>query len=133
MAILNLTQHPATVEQIAAGVLDVPPARRARLLDLLTVEALPTWEDLDDRAGALAALALRVLGDDDDPQALIGGAPFLMAPLERALWDAGIAPTYAFSRRESVETVGADGSVRKTAVFRHAGFVQAAPPVESDL
>ncbi len=37
----------------------------------------------------------------------------------------GITPLYAFTRRESVEEVLPDGSTRKTAVFRHAGFIPA--------
>ena len=55
--------------------------------------------------------------------AMIGGAPFLMGPLERALISRGIFPAYAFSRREVVEKATADGEVTKTAVFRHEGFV----------
>lgn len=31
---------------------------------------------------------------------------------------------YAFSRRESVETQLPDGSVKKSSVFRHIGFVE---------
>lgn len=57
--------------------------------------------------------------------AMIGGAPFLMAPLEGALRTRGVIPLYAFSVRESVEEALPDGSVRKTQVFRHAGFVPA--------
>ncbi len=56
-------------------------------------------------------------------KAMIGGAPYLMAPLERHLARAGVRPMYAFSTRESVEQTGADGSVKKVSVFRHAGFV----------
>jgi hypothetical protein len=54
---------------------------------------------------------------------MIGGAPYLMAPLEVALRAHGITPLYAFSVRESVEQTQPDGSVRKIAVFRHGGFV----------
>jgi hypothetical protein len=46
-----------------------------------------------------------------------------MAPLEVALRAHGITPLYAFSVRESVDQVQPDGSVRKVATFRHAGFV----------
>jgi hypothetical protein len=56
---------------------------------------------------------------------MIGGAPFLMAGLEKALRCTGLRAIYAFSRRESVEAVQEDGSVRKVAVFRHLGFVGA--------
>ena len=43
--------------------------------------------------------------------------------LEEALMKRGIVPLYAFSRREVVETPLPDGSVKKTQVFRHLGFV----------
>ena len=49
----------------------------------------------------------------------------MMARLERALIERGIEPLYAFSVRESTEEVQADGSVRKVAVFKHAGFIPA--------
>lgn len=68
-------------------------------------------------------------GDDvDDPfpeQAMIGGAPWLMEPLAKRLRAHGIIPLFAFSRRESIEQVQQDGSVRKTNVLKHAGFVEA--------
>ena len=48
-----------------------------------------------------------------------------MPPLEKALRGLGIRPLYAFSVRESVEETLPDGSVRKVAVFRHKGFVEA--------
>ena len=47
----------------------------------------------------------------------------MMAPLEDALRRVGIVPLYAFSIRESLDQIQPDGSVRKTAVFRHQGFV----------
>jgi hypothetical protein len=67
--------------------------------------------------------------------AMIGGAPYLMAPLESALRAHGITPVYAFSVRESVDQVQPDGSVRKVAVFRHAGFVncEADEPDETEV
>ena len=57
---------------------------------------------------------------------MIGGAPFLMSPLESALLNNGIEPVYAFSTRESVEKKLPDGSVQKTNIFKHKGFV---PPI----
>ena len=60
---------------------------------------------------------------------MIGGAPFFMESLATALRREGYCPVYAFSRRESVEQVQADGSVRKVAVFRHLGFVVGTYPV----
>lgn len=130
--ILNLTQHPATAEQVAAGVVDLPPDERAALVAALTIDALPTRAELIARAQAIAEIAAcnRLGGDDGDDtvilRAMIGGAPFLMGPLEAALVGRGIAPMYAFSRRVVREEVLADGTVRKVAEFRHEGFVAAA-------
>lgn len=130
--ILNLTQHLASPEQTAAGVVDLPDAQRRLLVESLTVDALPTRQEIADRCANIAALAVHNgLGGDegDDPHptaAMIGGAPWMMAELERALLDMGVPSVYAFSVRESVEQTQSDGSVRKVNVFRHAGFVDAA-------
>lgn len=117
--ILNLTQHPATAEQAAAGV--VEPADKAGIQELLTFEELPDRTEVILRAAELAVIA----ASSGYRAAMIGGAPFLMPPLEAALKAAGVKPLYAFSRRESVEQTAPDGSVRKTNVFRHAGWVEA--------
>ena len=127
--IINLTQHPATPEQIEAGVVDMRGDELAALRDALTFSEIPDGDELETRAGYIASLAVNngLGGDyDDDPMpvaAMVGGAPYLMAPLERALSALYIRPVYAFSVRESVEQVEADGSVRKVNVFRHMGFV----------
>lgn len=122
MKILNLTQHKATPEQLAAGVADLPDAEREELIELLTFAVLPGSASLYYRAGRIAAIA----AEAGVSAAMIGGAPYLMAPLEDALRRRGIRPLYAFSVRESVEETLSDGTVRKTAVFRHQGFVEAA-------
>jgi hypothetical protein len=54
---------------------------------------------------------------------MIGGAPYLMAPLERALRRKRITPLYAFSERRSTEEKGNDGEIIKRTVFKHIGFV----------
>lgn len=79
--ILNLTQHAATAEQIAAGVRDLNPhhGEIQQLKALLTFESLPTAEDVYERAYAIAALAQSYFVD----VAMIGGAPYLMGALER--------------------------------------------------
>lgn len=123
MNILNLTQHAATEEQVAAGVYDPTPEQRAQICALLTFENLPDEGELRRRAAKIAVIAIK----EKVFVAMIGGAPWFMAPLERALETAGVMPWYAFSRRESVETTLPDGSVKKTQVFRHAGFVRACP------
>ena len=135
--ILNLTQHAATAEQIAAGVhpmheTDSGQQPFDRLRELLTFEDLPTPVEVIERAKEIALLAddsaYIQSGGNADPYitgAMIGGAPFLMEPLAHALRNRGFVPVYAFSRRESEEVVQPDGSVKKVAVFRHLGFVGA--------
>jgi hypothetical protein len=115
---LNLTQHPATPDQIEAGV--VEPADKKQVVDLLTFEAIPSPAEMRDRAARLAAIAR----ESGATAAMVGGAPFFMAPLERALLEAGVEPVYAFSLRVTEEVTQPDGSVRKTNVFRHVGFVR---------
>ena len=121
MKILNLTQHPATEEQIAAGVIDLSPDDRALLARALTFDEAPDEATLVTRAQSIALMAA---GHSSGARsAMIGGAPYFMRPLEKALWEAGIRPLYAFSVRESIEHVRPSGAVEKIAVFRHAGFV----------
>ena len=88
---------------------------------LLTFDRLPSRADVEDAAQQIALLA----ESTGAKSAMIGGAPFLMSQLELALELSGIAPVYAFSRRESIETSNPDGSVVKTNIFKHAGFVPA--------
>lgn len=129
--ILNLTQHPASADQIAVGVVDLAGEELAGLKETLTFGELPDEQEIRDRAEHIAELAcMNGLGGDegDDPfpaQAMIGGALWLMAPLAEALRVRGIEPMFAFSVRETEEQKQPDGSIRKVAVFRHAGFVPA--------
>jgi hypothetical protein len=118
--ILNLTQHTATPDQIAAGVVELNPDDRAQLVRLLTFDELPSWDEVADRATSIAALAAKYAATT----AMIGGAPYLMAALELALLAYGVEPVYAFSERVSREEMQADGSVRKTSQFRFGGFVR---------
>ena len=127
--IINLTQHAATAEQVSVGVVDLPAEQREALIDALTFESIPDAEEIRDRAHDIAELAcFNGLGGDDgdDPfpsHAMIGGAFWLMAPLAEELKARNIQPVFAFSLRESSEIAMPDGSVRKTLVFRHVGFV----------
>jgi hypothetical protein len=111
MKILNLTQHPATPDQIANGVVDLPENERNSLCRLLTFETLPAPMEVGDRAIEITAIASRNVEDEPCPQAMIGGASYLMASLEWHLRNAGIEPVYAFSIRKSVEETAPDGSV----------------------
>ena len=117
--ILNLTQHNATEEQIAQGVVDLAPDLAANIRGMLNFNEIPTTEELFKRADAIAKIA----EEEGATHAMIGGAPYFMSPLEGALLTHGITPLYAFSIRESQEVVQEDGSVRKVNIFRHIGFV----------
>jgi len=118
---INLTMHKATPDQSEAGVTDLPAEKVEKVKCLLNFQNLPTSEDVEERAARLAELA----AEEGATSAMIGGAPFLMAPLAQHLKQSHITPFFAFSRREVVEGEGVNGEVVKTSVFRHAGFVAA--------
>ena len=124
MKIVNLTQHPASKDQREVGVFDLQETEIAVLKGALTFFKAPNWAELKRRAKALAALA----NHSGAKAAMIGGAPYLMGHLETQLRLRNIKPLYAFSRRESKEVTLADGSVRKTNIFHHLGWVTAEPP-----
>lgn len=113
--VFNLTQHQATEGEVLAGV--TPEAPSEELKALLTFQSLPTLEEIAERAEQLADLAAGY------PAAMIGGAPYLMAPLEAALKERGVEPVYAYSERRSVEKVLPDGSIQKSSIFEFKGFV----------
>jgi hypothetical protein len=120
--VLNLTQHDATQAQRAVGIVDLPFVERERARTLLTFDTLPTKAEVRDRAQRLAALVRSCEVDTDT--VMIGGALFLMTPLQEALSAYGYTTVFAFfSQRETLEERQPDGSVRKTTVFRHLGFV----------
>ena len=119
MKILNLTQHAATVEQVAQGVIDLTGDNLSAMKALLTFVGLPSAETVHERAYEVAKLAQA----HDMESVMIGGAPFFMGALERALQKRGIKPLYAFSERVSVEKV-IDCVVVKTNEFKHMGFVE---------
>jgi hypothetical protein len=129
--ILNLTQHVVTAEQKAQLVVE-PRMTKEKIKKLLTFEEIPTKEEIEARANELARIAVSeasmYAGDTDNEvwitRVLLGGAPFFMGALEKAVRECGFAPVYAFSKRESVDQPQPDGSVKKIAVFRHCGFVE---------
>ena len=113
--IINLTQHKASAEQVKDGVVDLEDSEI--LKDFLTFRTKPSSEGIKYRAKAIAMFAV------GSKKAMIGGAPYLMAPLEKALQRQGITPVYAFSQRVSEEKE-IDGKIIKTQVFKHLGFVE---------
>lgn len=117
--IINLTQHQATPDQIEAGVVDLPPDQRAALTELLTFRELTDAKARQARAAAIADLA----AEQGHGKAMLGGAPWLIAPLEAALISRGIVPLYSFSVRQSEEVTLPDGSVQKVSVHRHLDFI----------
>ena len=137
--ILNLTMHQATPEQIEAGVYN--PLQPEAIKEALTFNTLPSKQEIEVKALTLSAIAaeevywqlLKTRAKSEEQldiesqmlgmQVMVGGAPYLMPYLEKALKDVNLKAVYAFSKRESVETVMEDGSVKKTAVFKHLGFV----------
>jgi hypothetical protein len=91
----------------------------------LTFEDIPSKEELESRAYELATLVTNMgAADAKQYRVMVGGAPYFMSFLEKALKEQGHRPLYAFSRRESVDQLQPDGSVRKVAVFRHVGWVE---------
>ncbi len=137
MLTINLTQHISTPDQRAAGVVDLPPLQRAMVTTALTFEtiegATDLWE-LDSRVLQLVQLAgaeaarLRAGQGAENPlvHVMVGGAPWIVAPLVRALGDMpGVRPVYAFSQRASEDQPQPDGSVKKVTTFKHVGFVDA--------
>lgn len=125
--IINLTQHKASPDQVKAGVMDLSVDDREQLQHLLTFHDTPSASDLKARAREVASLADRQYHADGicPPRvAMIGGAPYFMPFLERALRVVSIQPVYAFSKRESIEAPGPDGAVVKRTVFKHMGFVK---------
>lgn len=119
MTIINLTQHQATPEQ---GCIEV--GRKDHLKELLTFVEIPSKQEMEDRAEMILFMIEETLGEMPE-KAMIGGAPFFMSTLEKALKERGVTPVYAFSQRESVEEVQEDGTVVKRNVFKHIGFVEA--------
>ena len=121
MSILNLTQHNLTNEQINAGVVEPAAEVKGKIRELLTFNSLPSCNEIRKRAEELAEIA----ASSGYNRVLIGGAPYLMAPLEAELIKRGILPLYAFSVREVIEETLPNGEVKKVSKFRHAGFVPA--------
>ena len=126
--IINLTQHPTSAEQKAAGVVDLPAQEREALKSLLTFEGISTVQEVLAVAEEVAELACQngLSGDEGDSpmpdQAMVGGALWLMAPLCAALRVRSIDPVFAFSARVTSEVTQPDGTVTKVADFKHLGF-----------
>jgi len=121
MSILNLTQHAASPAQVAAGV--VEPEHFG--IEKATVQALLTFPAKDIHGLRLKDAAVRLvklMRDNGVTEAMIGGLPALMLPLQAEMSFWAIQPNFAISERVSEDKVMPDGSTRKVAVFRHLGW-----------
>lgn len=119
--ILNLTHHNAAAEQAAAGVVNLSGQPLENLKKVLTFTEIPSREEIIERANKILDFAL----ERGAKSVMIGGAPYLMPILEKALAKHGIQILYSFTKRETVEKTDENGNVVKTAIFRHVGFVEA--------
>jgi hypothetical protein len=120
MKIVNLTQHPATPEQIAAGVMDLNSAALSLLKKLIIFEVQPSKDNMRAAADIVADIAVGTGAD----AAMVGGPPFFASTLEMALKVRNIKPLYSFSRRETIDEIQDDDSLKEVSVFKHAGFIE---------
>ena len=130
--ILNLTQHAFSAEQLEEFKLadvEVIDLDTAHIRAQISFETMPSREEIIQRARDLARWtwdqveALEAKGTVDVSRpiyAMIGGAPFFMGSLEKALGACDMAPCYAFSKRVVRED---PATGQKTSVFKHEGFV----------
>lgn len=114
---LNITNHQLTAAQTAeitlAGyeVMDLPEDLKEQWGQLNT----ENWQDICHKIWQF------IVTNNIDTALVAGYAP-AMYDIAYNMDRAGLTPVYADTARESVETKMEDGSVRKTAVFKHKGF-----------
>lgn len=124
--IINITQHTIVEDQIKdlenrfKEIAVINPEGDMFKKDLTFVN-MPSVEELVKRARKIANDS-HIVGAS---YAVVAGAPYFMAALEKELFRLNIVPMYSFSERVSQETKEADGSVRKVNVFKHVGFIEA--------
>jgi hypothetical protein len=82
-------------------------------------EAVDLYEIAEDTFAGYNAARGPVL------EAMVGGMPALVDRLVKRLRSIRCRPLYALSNRVVVEQAMPDGTVRKTAEFRHVGFIAA--------
>ena len=120
---LNLTQHTATFEQTQDGVIEPSQEVKGEIQKLITFDrtVMNSPQQISERAKALVALVKSAY--PETTQAMVGGALYFMPALVAELKANDIQPFFSYTDRVSVETHNADGSVTKTLVFKHLGFV----------
>lgn len=125
LKILNLTQHQATADQIADGVFEPSTEVKAEVKKLLTFDShvISTPTIISRNAKDLANLVAKEF-NPRDTAVMIGGAPFFMSALANELTAVGYTVLYSFTDRVSIDVKNEDGTITKTSVFKHLGFVQ---------
>jgi len=119
--ILNLTQHPATKDQVDVGVVNVTDADLPKLKKALTFDEPPTRLELIRRRQTIVGMASKY----NCPSVMLGGAPYLCTELDLSFSLDGYKVLYSFSKRVSIEFKDSTtGEVTKTNVFKHIGWVQ---------
>lgn len=125
MAYINImTQHTLTADQVEAGAEDAPQWAREELSQLLMFKELPTQTEVEGRARRIAEICWDICINSGIDHFMIGGAAWLMYPLVAEFKTFGLIACFAFSERVSVEEKCEDGSVKKSSVFKHMGFVE---------
>lgn len=121
-------QNLPEVAQIRADIIIerfVTPVQVAQIREYLRDEYEAGYAALAPSYNEGAANILNHHRDAATVRCMVGGMPTLVDELVRQLKAIGHVPLYAVSERRSVETVREDGSVTKTQVFQHLGFVPA--------
>ena len=113
MKILNCTNHMLTDMQKKMGIIELDENDRETLTSAITFNDPPMKEDVDSAIEKV----LEVLSRYEYDACMLGGAPFLAAPLENAILSLGKGAAYAFSKRISKEKHLPDGTVEKISVF----------------
>jgi hypothetical protein len=118
--ILNLTQHPALPAQLEAGVIDPPAEIKSEISKLLTFDEIPSRQEIGERATALVAIVVSL----GYKVAMVGGAGYLMGPLEASLKAAGVSPVHTFTKRVITGEKIVNGKTEITREIKFAGFVE---------
>lgn len=117
MNIINLTQHNATEAQTKDDVFE--PSDKVAIKTLLTFTSIPSKEEMQKRAEALAEIA----SESKAEFAMVGGAAYFIPVLEKALNEAGVKPIHSFTERKSVDKTLENGGMQKVSMFEHIGWV----------
>ena len=125
---LTFTSMP-TQDMVQEKVIELLDYVHMALLDFTQMRFQNAFEGLQDigcSAEEAEECGLSAMKDaENDFAIMIGGAPYLMAPLESALKQCGFTVVYAYSERIGKEHVKDDGTVLKSFEFKHLGFYEA--------